>query len=83
MEQYQNIFVNELYRIALIYLFMLGYTDVDSLDFSLYLNNPSIVKQLQDIDLWSQKVDLGQRMKDTEQFSISFIYKHIYRMSDD
>lgn len=83
VEQYQNIFTNELYRIALIHLFMMGYTDVDSLDFKLQLNNPSIVKQLQDIDLWSQKVDLGQRMKDTQQFSLSYIYKHIYRMSDD
>lgn len=81
VQQYQTLFVNQLYKIALVHLFMLGYTDVDSLDFKLSLNNPSIVKQLQDIDFWNQKVQLGQRMEDSKQFSRQFIYKYIYKMS--
>lgn len=82
VQQYQNMFTNGLNWIALIHLYMNGYTDIDLVSFKLQLNNPSVVKQVQDIDLWTQKVQLGQRMKDTQQFGSQFVYRYIYKMSD-
>lgn len=83
IERLQDMFLNELYRVALIHLFILGYTDLEDVNFKLALNNPSNVKQIQQVELWNQKVDLGIKMEESGQFSMNFIYDHIYEISPD
>ena len=81
IQDLQNLFVNELNRIALIHLFMLGYTDLDEIDFRLSLNNPSDVKKLQEMQLWARKVQLGKQMQQSGHFSFNYIFEHIYQIS--
>jgi hypothetical protein len=47
IERIQSIFESELYKIAVIHLFLQGYTDSSLIDFELSLNNPSIVYERQ------------------------------------
>lgn len=81
IEDLQNLFLSQLYRVALIHLFILGYTDVNNIDFKLEFSNPSSVKKIQEIELWNQKVDLGTKMQQSKQFSLQFIFKNIYDIS--
>lgn len=83
IEDFQNLFVSQLYRISLIHLFILGYTDFDNINFKLQLNNPSNVKKIQEIELWNQKIDLGARMEQSKHFSLEFIYKNIYEINPE
>ena len=83
IEDLQNLFLSQLYRIALIHLFILGYTDINNINFTLQLNNPSNVKKIQDIELWNQKIDLGTKMEQSKHFSLQFIYKNIYDINPD
>ncbi len=81
IQTFQNLFVNQLSRIALIHLFILGYTDLQDIDFKLQLNNPSNVKQIQQIQLWTQKIQLAMKMQESGHFDMNFIYDHVYKIS--
>ena len=83
IQTFQNIFVNQLYRVALIHLFILGYTELQDIDFKLELNNPSNVKQMQQMQLWSQKIQLGVKMQESGHFDMNFIYNNVYKISGD
>ena len=83
IENLQAIFVNQLYRIALIHLFVLGYTDFNEVNFKLQLNNPSNVKKLQQLQLWERKLQIGKKMQQSMHFDLSFIYKNIYDKSSE
>lgn len=83
IENLQSLFVSELYRIVLIHLFIIGYRDLDHIDFKLQLNNPSSVKKLQDLQLWRQKISIAQDMQSSGHFSLNFIYDNIYQLSAD
>lgn len=79
----QKLFLNQLTRIALIHLFMLGYRDFESIDFRLELNNPSDVKKIQQVEVWGNMIDVAQRMLDSGLFSSDFIYKNIFGIPQD
>lgn len=78
IEDLQNLFLSQLYRVALIHLFILGYTDVNNINFKLSFNNPSSVKKIQQIELWDKKVDVATKMEESKHFSLQYIYKNIY-----
>lgn len=54
----QNAMIQELNKIALIHLFLLGYSDDDIRDYKLTLNNPSTQSEILKIEAFTQKVDL-------------------------
>lgn len=83
IEDLQNLFVSQLYRIALIHLFILGYTDINDINFKLQLNNPSNVKKLQEIELWQQKLDIATKMEESHHFSLKFIFENIYDINSE
>lgn len=83
IQTFQNIFVNELNRIALIHLFILGHTQLQDIDFKLQLNNPSNVKQMQQLQLWSQKIQLATKMQQSGHFDLNFIYDNVYKISTE
>lgn len=83
IENLQSLFINQLYRVALIHLFVLGYTDFNEVNFKLQLNNPSNVKKLQELQLWERKLQIGKKMQQTMHFNLGFIYENIYDQSQE
>jgi len=55
----QKVVVSELNKIAMIHLYSHGFTDEDLLNFTLALNNPSSVAQLQKLELIKTKFEIA------------------------
>lgn len=83
IERLQRIVVSELYKIAIIHLYVQGYRDADLLDFELSMTSPSTVYEREKIDLWQAKVNLGNDFVEKKMASIEFVYKEIFNMTDD
>lgn len=55
----QKVIISELNKVAMIHLYSHGFTDEDIMDFTLSLNNPSSVAQLQKLELIKTKFDIA------------------------
>jgi hypothetical protein len=83
VERIQRIVLSELYKIALVHLYVQGY-DGDSLtNFELSLTTPSIIFEQEKIALWKEKVDLAKNIQDTNLLPSDFIYDNIFQFSED
>jgi hypothetical protein len=83
VERIQRIILSELYKIALIHLYVQGY-DGDSLsNFSLNLTTPSIVYEQEKVALWKEKIDLARQMQETKLVPSDWIYDEIFQFSED
>ncbi len=83
IERLQSIVVSELTRIALIHLYVQGYTDERLTNFELSLTTPSIIYQQEKIALWKEKVSLAQDLVSSNLVSSDWIYDRIFEMSED
>lgn len=83
IERLQSIVVSELTRIALIHLYVQGYTDERLTNFELSLTTPSIIYQQEKIALWKEKVALAQDLVASNLVSSDWIYDRIFEMSED
>jgi len=83
IERVQKVFTSELYKIALIHLYVQGFDNDDLLNFELELTNPSLVYERQRIDVLTSKVDLVKSMKEGNLFSDKYIYENIFGMTDE
>ncbi len=83
IEKVQKIIVSELYKIALIHLYIQGFKGNDLVDFDLELTTPSIIYEQEKVELWSSKVNLARDMKDVKMLSNKWIYKKIFNMTED
>lgn len=83
IERIQSIFESELYKIAVIHLFLQGYTDSSLIDFELSLNNPSIVYERQRVEILNEKITLATSMKDSKLVSRKYIYENVLNLSRD
>lgn len=83
IERIQSIFESELYKIAVIHLFLQGYTDSSLIDFELSLNNPSIVYERQRVEILNEKISLATSMKDSKLVSRKYIYENVLNLSRD
>jgi hypothetical protein len=79
----QKILVSELTKIAVVHLYSQGYTDESLVDFNLELANPSTIFEKEKISIWSDKVNVAKDMVDNKLFSKNWIYKNIFKLSDD
>ena len=79
----QKILISELTKIAVVHLYSQGYTDANLVDFELELTNPSTIFEKEKIDIWTSKVSLAKDMIDSKLFSTDWIYKDIFKLSDD
>jgi hypothetical protein len=75
--------VAELYKIAVVHLYVQGFTSEELLNFELELANPSTIYKRQQVDLLNEKIQLVQAMKETRLFSDKYIYEQIFDMSED
>lgn len=83
IERIQRIVVSELTKIAIVHLYVQGYTDEEMVNFSLTLTNPSTIYEQEKINLWTQKVGLITQLSGTKMFSNDWIYENIWNMHED
>jgi hypothetical protein len=82
IQRLQRVIISELTKIGIIHLYTLGFRGDDLLNFSLSLNNPSKIAELQEIEHWKQKFDIAASA--TEGFfSRRWVTEHIFGMSNE
>lgn len=81
IERIQKIFESELTKLAIIHLYLQGYTDYSLVDFELKLNNPSIVYERQKMEIMNEKMQLINAIRDTGMFTRKYIYENIVGLS--
>jgi hypothetical protein len=83
IERIQRVVVSELTQVAIAHLIANGFEGTDVVDFSLELTNPSTIYEQEKINLWAEKVRLATDMKALKMISNDWIYKNIFKLSDD
>jgi len=82
IQRLQRVIVAELTKIGIIHLYTLGFRGDDLLGFSLGLNNPSKIAELQELEHWKQKFDIAASA--TEGFfSRRWVTENIFGMSHE
>lgn len=81
IQRLQRVIVSELEKIGIIHLFTLGYRNEDLLKFSLSLNNPSKISELQELEHWKTKFDVAAQAKEGF-FSKRWISENIFNLSE-
>ena len=83
IERLQKIVVSELTKIGIVHLYSQGFTDSDLIDFSLELQNPSMIHEQEKLELMNQQVELAEKAMETKLFSREWIYDNIFDFSDE
>jgi hypothetical protein len=83
VERIQRIILSELYKMALVHLYVQGYDGENLSNFELSLTVPSIIYEQEKIALWKEKVDLAKSIQDTNLLPSDFIYDNIFQFSED
>ena len=82
IQRLQRAVISELEKIGIVHLYVLGYTGDDLLSHKLYLNNPSRIAELQELEYWKTKFDVAGSA--TENFfSKRWISKNLFGLSDE
>lgn len=82
IERVQKIVVAELNKIAIIHLFLLGYSGSDLTDFELKLATSSTVSEQQKLELWRMRFEIAG-MATEGVLDRETIYKKIFNISDE
>ena len=82
VQRLQRVIISELTKIGIIHLYTLGFRGDDLLAFSLSLNNPSKIAELQEIEHWKQKFDIAASATEG-YFSRRWVIEHIFGMSNE
>ena len=83
VERIQRIILSELYKMALVHLYIQGYDGEALSNFGLNLTVPSVIYEQEKIALWKEKVDLAKSIQDTNLLPSDFIYDNIFQFSED
>jgi hypothetical protein len=83
VERIQRIVLSELYKIALVHLYVQGYDGESLSNFELSLTTPSIIYEQEKIALWKEKVTLAKDLLDTNLISSDWIYDNVFKFSED
>jgi hypothetical protein len=83
IERVQRIMVSELTKIAIIHLYVQGYTDEELVDFELSLTNPSVIYEQEKLNLWKEKIGVAEQIAGSKMLSQQWIYHNILELSDD
>jgi len=82
IQRLQRVIIAELTKIGIIHLYTLGFRGDDLLSFSLSLNNPSKIAELQEIEHWNQKFTIAAAATEG-YFSRRWVADNIFGMSHD
>jgi len=83
VERIQRIALSELYKMALVHLYVQGYDGEALTNFELQLTTPSIIYEQEKIALWKEKVDLAKSIQDTNLMPSDWIYDQVFQFSED
>lgn len=85
IERIQRIIVSELTKIAIIHLYVQGFTDETLINFELSLTNPSTLAEQEKINIWKEKYALAQQMTggQAQLLSQDWVYNNILEFSDE
>ena len=83
IERLQKIIVSELTKIGIVHLYSQGFDDSDLIDFTLELQNPSMIHEQEKIELMSQQLDIAEKAIDSKLFSRKWVYDNIFDLSDE
>ena len=82
IQRLQRVAISELEKIGIIHLYTLGYRNDDLLTFTLQLNNPSKIAELQELEHWDKKFSVAGNATDG-YFSKRWIAENLFGMSED
>jgi hypothetical protein len=82
IQRLQRVIISELEKIGIIHLYTLGFRGDDLLGFSLTLNNPSKIAELQELEHWKQKFDIAASATEG-YFSRRWVTEHVFGMSHE
>ena len=83
VERIQRIALSELYKIALVHLYVQGYDGEALTNFELHLTTPSVIYEQEKVALWKEKVDLAKSIQDTNLLPSDWIYDNVFQFSED
>ncbi len=85
IERIQRIMISELTKIAIIHLYVQGFTDEKLINFELSLTNPSTLYEQEKINIWKEKFALAKDMTGGQAVLLSqdWVYNNILEMSDE
>jgi len=83
IERIQRIAISELYKIAIVHLYMQGFDDAELLDFDISMTTPSTIYEREKIELWQSKVNLAKDMIENGLMSHDWVYKNLFNLTDD
>jgi len=83
VERIQRIVVSELYKIALVHLYVQGYDGETLTNFELSLTTPSIIYEQEKVALWKEKISLAKDIQDTKLLPSDWIYDNVFQFSED
>ena len=83
VERIQRIITSELYKIALVHLYTLGYRDENLTNFKLSTTTPSIIYDQERIALMKEKVDLANEIVNNNLLPSDWVYENIFRFGEE
>jgi hypothetical protein len=83
VERIQRIILSELYKMALVHLYVQGYDGEALSNFELSLTTPSVIYEQEKVALWKEKIDLAKSIQDTNLMPSDWIYDYIFQFSED
>lgn len=83
IERIQRIMISELTKIAIIHLYVQGYTDEELIDFELEMSSPSVIFEQEKINLWKEKIQLANDTASSKFLSRKWVYHNILNISQD
>ena len=83
IDRLQRIVLSELYKIALVHLYVQGYKGETLTNFELSLTTPSIIYDQERIILMKEKVDLAKNIMEAQLLPTDWIYHNVFHFSED
>jgi hypothetical protein len=83
VERIQRIILSELYKMALVHLYVQGYDGESLSNFELSLTTPSVIYEQEKVALWKEKIDLAKSIQDTNLIPSDWIYDYVFQFSED
>lgn len=82
IQRLQRSVLAELEKIAIIHLYTMGFRGDDLISFTLHLNNPSKIAELQELEQWSTKFDVASAATEG-YFSKRWVAENIFNTTEE
>jgi len=83
IQRLQRAMLTELEKIGMVHLYTLGFRGDDLISFKLSLNNPSRIAMAQELEGFSQKLDVASKAMGANFFSRQYVSKNIFGLSEE